>query len=119
MKEEKQMLKTIGALCAPAQEAENLRAPRWRASSGAAPAPAVETLPGGPGGTTRPPRAEARRPRRRRWPAIWAGVPFPCRRAGRPDAQRARRVCGGGPPARRARPKQLPTGCRIEGAGTR
>lgn len=44
------MLKTIGALCAPAQQVENPHAPRWRASSGAAPAPASEALPGGAGG---------------------------------------------------------------------
>lgn len=44
------MLKTIGALCAPAQQVENPHAPRWRASSGAAPAPASGALPGGAGG---------------------------------------------------------------------
>lgn len=44
------MLKTISALGAPAQQVENPRAPRWRAPSGAAPAPAIGDLPGGPGG---------------------------------------------------------------------
>lgn len=45
------MYKTIGALGAPARRADDLHAPRGRASSGAAPAPATGDAPGGCGGT--------------------------------------------------------------------
>lgn len=105
MKEEKQMLKTICALGAPEQQVENPRAPRWRASSGAAPAPASGALPGGSGGTHQ--AAPARRPG---GPAAGGGLPYGPENLCVQEGREARRTAGkegvrGGTP-RPTRPPQ-------------